>query len=109
MEEVENWGSFMNGPKAGHTIKLPNPVPKEYSMSVGVITCQHRPETNIPMLTIKYKVNQSAGIPNQYFLISDTDINDIGYHCIQCREEAKIKFRLEKIKDILNEDEEDDE
>ena len=104
----EHFAMFVNGPKAGHTIKLSDPIPEQYNMAIGVLTCNHRPDMSAPFLNITYKVNKHYE-RDEYFLTTDTNIDELGYVCMQCREEAKIKYRLEKIKDILNEDEEDDE
>lgn len=106
---MDKYAMCVNGPKAGHTIKLSEPIPEQYNMAIAVITCNHRPDMSSPFLNVVYKVNKHLE-RDEYFLTTDTNIDELGYVCMQCREEAKIKYRLDKIKDIIFQDqnEEDD-
>lgn len=98
---------FMNGPKAGQIIYISDP---EQEVVVGTMInlCKHRPEDANPMLMIKYKIYSSGSYP-LYHLITDDKTIANAYYCMECKAEAEVKYKLEEIKDLLDEALEEDE
>lgn len=107
MDNVPN-GMFVNGPKAGQIIKLPEPLPEMVTVATMINLCHHRPEDANPMLMIQYSVNKIMS-GNLYMLTTDDKTIGNAYYCMECKAEKEVKYRLQEVRDLLDDALADDE
>ena len=98
---------FMNGPKAGQIITLPEPKPEKVTVATMINICKHRPEMQNPMLMIEYSVAETMS-GNMYCLVTEDKTIGNAYYCMECKAESETKYKLEQIRDLLDEALEDD-
>lgn len=104
-------GMYVNGPMAGRIINLPNPAPAKVTVAVNLNQCRHSDPTRPIDATssfLTYSVNQPDNPMLPYVITLDSDFEDVGWYCPQCKAEAEVKYKLDKIRDLLD-DEEDEE
>lgn len=99
-------GMYMNGPMAGRIISLTNPPPEKIMAAVNLNYCKHTPDEAIPMKMLEYSVNKPANEHIPYMITLSSKFDDTGWYCPQCKAEAEVLYKLDKIRDILGEDNE---
>lgn len=105
-------GMYINGPMAGRIIDLPDPAPEKLTVAVNLNRCAHGdPEQGFQMTMLQYSINKPANPMLPYMITLDSDFDDTGWYCPTCKAEAEVRYKLDKIRDILEDDEdyEDDE
>lgn len=107
---MKNQGMYVNGPMAGRIIDIPNPAPDKLSVAVNLNRCQHGDPTQpISMTMLQYSINKPANPMLPYVITLDSPFDDTGWYCPTCKAEAEVKYKLDQIKDLLDESEEDEE
>lgn len=103
-------GMYMNGPMAGRIISLPDPAPAKITVSMGLNVCKHSdPTQGLTSTFLTYSVNQPANPMLPYAITIDSNFEDTGWFCPQCKAEAEVKYKLDKIRELLEEDDDDEE
>ena len=107
---MKNQGMYMNGPMSGRIIELPDPPPAKITAAVNLNRCMHGdPEHGFPMTMLQYSVNKPANPMLPYMITLDSPFDDTGWYCPTCESEAEVRYKLNKIKDILRDEEDDEE
>lgn len=100
---------YLNGPKAGQIISMRDPQ-LGAKVVVGVMPqwCKHNADKPVEAGFITYNLNQIDG-GLSWTLTTESKFDDTAYYCQACTNEAKVKYKVEAIKELLDELEEDDE
>lgn len=100
---------YLNGPLGGRIIELPNPAPEKITAAVNLNRCMHGdPAQPFPITMLTYNVNKPANPMLPYTITLEGDFDDTGWYCPQCKAEAEVKYKLDKIKNILKDEEEEE-
>lgn len=100
-------GMYVNGPMAGRIINLPNPVPERLTAAVNLQHCRHsNPEVPISMTMLEYTINKPANDFLPYVITLTSKFDDTGWYCPTCKAEAEVKYKLEQIRELLEDDDE---
>lgn len=105
-------GMYMNGPMAGRIISLPDPAPAKITVAVNLNRCLHGDPTqplDVTSTFLTYSVNKPANPMLPYVITIDGKFDDTGWFCPQCKAEAEVKYKLDKIRELLEEDNDDEE
>ena len=105
---MNNQGMYMNGPMAGRIIELPDPVPEKVTVAVNLQRCQHNPTEAVNMKMLEYSIHRPLNPALPYVISLDSPFDDTGWYCPTCKAEAEVKYKLNQIKDLLDEDEEEE-
>lgn len=99
---------YINGPKAGHSIELKEPVPTNVIVHQFIHLCEHRLELNMPSIAVNYQVEEikgktTGGIKYRLRTGKEHDYFDSAYSCIKCNEDAKVKYKVKKLSKLFDE------
>lgn len=100
-------GMYINGPMAGRIISLPDPAPERLSVAVNLQHCQHNPETPVSMTMLTYSVNKPVNEKLPYAITLESPFDDTGWYCPTCKAEAEVRYKMDKVRDLLGMDEDD--
>lgn len=93
---------FMNGPKTGQMIVLPDPLPDSVTVGMVINICKHRSETSTPTISVLYKVHKPVNERLPYSLITEDKTIASGYYCMECKADSEAKYKLRQVRDQLN-------
>ena len=98
---------YVNGPKAGQIVSLKDPQ-LGAKVVVGIMPqwCKHNADKPFETMTVTYNLNQLAS-GDTWTLTTDSKFDDTCYYCQACRNEAAVKYKVEAIKELLDEMDED--
>jgi hypothetical protein len=99
---------YMNGPSAGRIISLPDPPPERITVAVNLVWCEHNMPEGMPMAMTTYKVLKPANPMLPYVITLDSEWDDTGYWCVKCKSQAEVKYKMDKLREILEDDEDDE-
>jgi len=99
-------GMYMNGPMAGRIINLPDPAPAKLTVAVNLNRCKHNPDEAIPMKMLEYSVSKPGNHALPYMITLTSNFDDTGWYCPQCKADAEVHYKLDRIRDILGDNDE---
>ena len=98
---------YLNGPKAGQIISVKDPqVGSKVIVGIMPQWCEHNADKPFETILVTYNLNQLAS-GNAWTLTTDSKFDDTGYYCQACQNEAKVRYKVEAIKELLDELEND--
>ena len=99
-------GMYMNGPMAGRIINLPDPIPAKITVAVNLNHCKHNPDEAIPIKMLEYAIGKPDNHALPYIITLTSPFDDTGWYCPQCKAEAEIHYKLDRIRDMLGDNDE---
>lgn len=99
-------GMYMNGPMAGRIINIPDPAPAKIVVAVNLVHCQHSPDEAIPTKMLEYAISKPGNHALPYMITLTSDFDDTGWYCPQCKAESEVRYKIDKIRDLLGDSDE---